>query len=64
MHNLLFLEQYQQRKDLSRYDIYDALLNFSESYTGEQGSFHMAPGFAFFRLEMEEELFEGRRSIK
>jgi hypothetical protein len=65
LHNLLFLEQYQQRKDLSRYDLYNVRPNFSESYSGDQGALHMAAnGFAFMKLDMDEELFEGRRSIK
>ena len=62
---MLFLEQYQQRKDLSRYDLYNVRPNFSESYSGDQGALHMAAnGFAFMKLDMDEELFEGRRSIK
>lgn len=64
LHNLLFLEEYQQRSDTSRYDLSDVAVEFVSSYSqGEQLNI-APPGTSYLRLEVEEELFEGRRSIK
>ena len=64
LHNLLFLEEYQQRSDMSRYDLIEVAVEFVTNYNhGEQ--LNIAPaGTAYLKLEVEEELFEGRRSIK
>lgn len=64
LHNLLFLEEYQQRSDMSRYDLIDVSVEFVSNYNqGEQLNI-APPGTSYVRLEAEEELFEGRRSIK
>ena len=64
LHNLLFLEEYQQRSDTSRYDLSDVAVEFVSNYSqGEQLNI-APPGTSYLKLEVEEELFEGRRSIK
>lgn len=64
LHNLLFLEEYQQRSDMSRYDLTDVAVQFVSNYSrSEQLNIALA-GTSYLRLDIEEELFEGRRSIK
>ena len=64
LHNLLFLEEYQQRSDMSRYDLTDVTVQFVTNYSRSE-QLNIAPSGTFFlRLDIDEELFEGRRSIK
>ena len=64
MHNLLFLEEYQERKDMSRYDLYKTSVEFMSNFTSG-GTLHVAQsGFSYVKLTLNEEIFEGRRSVK
>jgi hypothetical protein len=63
MHNLLYLEEYQQRKDLSRYDLLDIKVDVKDLLEG-QGELINDPRYSFITVEMNEVLFEGGRSIR
>eukprot|EP00731_Ephydatia_muelleri_P025024 Em0017g107a len=65
MHNLLYLEEYQQRKDMSRYDLYDIEVTLQEQWEDAQKGVVYAPsGFSYIVLTIDEVLYEGGRSIK
>ncbi|XP_011406766.2 PREDICTED: probable helicase with zinc finger domain [Amphimedon queenslandica] len=63
MHNLLYLEEYQERKDISRYDLYDVRVDIKDRLE-MVGVWINDPNCSFITVEMEVVLFEGSCSVR
>jgi hypothetical protein len=64
LHNLLYLEEYQQRLDMSRYDLYDIEIHPESSVQMPHVTLFASDGFHYATVSVEEVLFEGGRSIR
>jgi hypothetical protein len=64
LHNLLYLEEYQQRLDMSRYDLCDVEISPTSILMTPQGTIYATEGVHYITVSVEEVLFEGGRSIR